>query len=398
MSPRPTNPRPDIQQLLDDGYELDFQHGYLLVHSVPYVTPSRDVGLGVLISEYENQGKPKDHTVWFRGETPCSSNGEPFKHLIIDSTRQVLFDKFEVTHRFSNKQTDVPDFPADYHVKVVHYGRLLGSHARAIDPNADARTGRVIRSREDNPIFIYPDSASSRAGIVAIAQKLELSRIAIVGLGGTGGYILDQVAKTRVREIHVFDGKDFKRHNAFRAPGAASVEQLERRLKKVEYFSELYSAMHRGIVPHAYNLESSNIAELNGYDFVFISVDDGLSRALISKHLVESGTPFIDVGMGVEKGPSLTTLLGICRVTLGTREKRDHLETRLPTADDRAEALYRSNIQVADLNAVNANLAVIKWKQHFGFYEDYDRAHHITFAVAMQSIARSELANPPPCA
>jgi molybdopterin/thiamine biosynthesis adenylyltransferase len=390
MSPKLTNPRPDIQLLLDDGYEVDFQHGYVLVHSVPYVTPSRDVALGVLVSQYDTEGKPKDHTVWFQGETPCAADGQPLGHLVIDSTRQLLFDQFEVTHHFSNKQTDVPNFPADYHVKLVHYIRLLRAHARAIDPNADARTGKVIRSREENPIFVYPDSASARAGIVAIAQKLELSRIAIVGLGGTGGYILDQVAKTRVREIHLFDGNDFRRHNAFRAPGATSVEALERRPKKVQYFSDVYGAMHRGIVPHPYHVDSSNIAELKGYDFVFVSVDDGLSRALICKHLVEWGIPLIDVGMGLEKGPTMTSLLGICRVTLGTPAKHDHLAKRLPTADDRAEALYRSNIQVADMNALNANLAVMKWKQHCGFYEDYDRAHHITFSVAMQSIARAE--------
>jgi molybdopterin/thiamine biosynthesis adenylyltransferase len=394
MSPEPTNPKPDIQRLLDDGYEVDLQHGYLLVHSVPYVTSSRDVALGVLVSQYDSEGKPKDHTIWFHGETPCAADGRPLEHLVIESTRQPLFDQFEVTHRFSNKQTDVPDFPADYHIKLVHYIRLLSAHARAIDPNADARTGHVIRSREENPIFVYPDSASARAEIVAIAQKLELSRIAIAGLGGTGGYILDQIAKTRVREIHLFDGKEFGRHNAFRAPGAASVEQLESRPKKVQYFSDVYGAMHHGIVPHPYHVDDSTVTELKGYDFVFVSVDDGLSRALICKHLLDAGIPFVDVGMGLEKGPAMASLLGICRVTLGTPAKHDHLARRLPTADDRAEALYRSNIQVADMNALNANLAVMKWKQHCGFYEDYDRAHHVTFSVAMQSIARAELANP----
>src|ERR1051325_11287795 len=394
MSSEPTSPKPDIQQLLDDGYEVDFRHGYLLVHSVPHVTPNRDIALGVLISQYDTEGKPKDHTVWFQGETPCASDGQPLKHLVIDSARQRLFDQFEVTHRFSNKQSDVPDFPADYHIKMVHYVNFLRAHARVVDPNAEARTGKVIRSREENPIFVYPDSASARAGIVAIAQKLELSRVAVVGLGGTGSYILDQVAKTRVREIHLFDGKDFRRHNAFRAPGAASVEQLERRPTKVQYFTELYGAMHSGIVPHPYHVDGSNLGELNGFDFVFVSVDDGLTRGLVTKHLVEMGIAFADVGMGLEKGPGMTTLLGICRVTLGTSAKHDHLATRLPTADDREEALYRSNIQVADMNALNANLAVMKWKQHCGFYEDYDRAHHITFSVAMQSIARAELSAP----
>jgi len=391
MSQKPTNPNPDIQRLIDEGFEVDFQHGHVLIHSVPHVGPNREVVLGVIVSEYDTVGKPKDHTVWFQGESPCTHDGRPLQHLVIDSTRHRLFDQFEVTHRFSNKQSDVPDFPADYYIKLVHYINMLRGHARVIDPNADARTGKVILSCEENPIFVYPDSASAKVGIVAIAQKLELPRIAIVGLGGTGGYILDQVAKTRVREIHLFDGKEFGRHNAFRAPGAASVSQLEQRPKKVEYFSNLYGAMHHCIHPHPYYINESNISELKNFDFVFVSVDDGKTRELISNHLINEKIPFIDVGIGLEKGPDNTTLLGLCRVTLGTPEKNDHLQKRLPTTDDPEEALYRGNIQVADMNALNAILAVMRWKQYFGFYEDYDDAHHIAFSVAMQAIARAEL-------
>jgi tRNA A37 threonylcarbamoyladenosine dehydratase len=50
-------------------------------------------------------------------------------------------------------------------------------------------------------------------------------------MGGTGSYILDLVAKTAVMEIHLFDGDDFNQHNAFRAPGAASLEDLEKHMK-----------------------------------------------------------------------------------------------------------------------------------------------------------------------
>ena len=71
-------------------------------------------------------------------------------------------------------------------------------------------------------MFLYEDTASSRADIVTINSKLKSLRIGIVGLGGTGSYVLDFVAKTPVKEIHLFDGDTFDQHNAFRAPGAAS--------------------------------------------------------------------------------------------------------------------------------------------------------------------------------
>jgi hypothetical protein len=37
---------------------------------------------------------------------------------------------------------------------------------------------------------------------------------------------------------------------------------------------------------------------------------------------------------------------------------------------------------VADLNALNAALAVIKWKKLFGFYQDMKSEHHSQFHTA----------------
>lgn len=101
-------------------------------------------------------------------------------------------------------------------------------------------------------VFKYPDTNSSRAGIEFLNRKFENQKIAIIGLGGTGSYILDQVAKTPVKEIHIFDGDEFQLHNAFRSPGAVSSEKLETEngIKKVDYYYGIYSNMHAGIKVH----------------------------------------------------------------------------------------------------------------------------------------------------
>jgi len=384
-----------VQRLIDEGYEVEIRNQHLLVSSIPYVNPSRQVAMGILICSYSDMDnlnpKPNDHTAWFQGDVPCNSLGQPLTTLVNHSNPSTLFDQFQVQHYFSNKPDGIPDFPADYFVKMTHYIELLVAQARVIDPNADARTGRVLDSREEDAIFCYPDSASVRAGIVATSQKLEMPRIGIVGLGGTGGYILDQVAKTPVREIHLFDGDDLMPHNAFRMPGAVSIETLRSRPKKVDFFQAHYSQLHRGIVSHPIFIDASNIDELSGFDFVFVSVDDGASRQLICDYLTRNGTPFVDVGMGLEKDDVSNSIMGLCRVTMGTPTKSDHLRARLPVADDKADALYRSNIQVADMNAMNAILAVIKWKQFFGFYLDYDLAHNLSFSASMLSMVREDL-------
>ena len=81
---------------------------------------------------------------------------------------------------------------------------------------------------------------------------------------------------------------------------------------------------------------------------------------------------------------------GTCRATTSTRQKHDHLAGCLPTHDDDADALYRQNIQVADLNALNAQLAVIKWKQLFGFYEDRFKSHQSVYTTSLQSLTRDQ--------
>ena len=42
---------------------------------------------------------------------------------------------------------------------------------------------------------------------------------------------------------------------------------------------------------------------------------------------------------------------------------------------------YASNIQIADLNSLNAVLAVIRWKKMFGFYQDLKMEHHSTYSI-----------------
>ena len=42
---------------------------------------------------------------------------------------------------------------------------------------------------------------------------------------------------------------------------------------------------------------------------------------------------------------------------------------------------YARNIQVADLNALTACLAVLRWKKYAGFYRDYEREHNMLFTI-----------------
>ena len=97
-------------------------------------------------------------------------------------------------------------------------------------------------------------------------------------------------------------------------------------------------------------------------------------------------TPFIDVGMGLYVAG--TSLGGILRVTTSTPGHRDHVwsKNRIPFAVDAERNEYSQNIQIADLNALNAVLAVMRWKRLRGFYLDQEQEHFSTYTIGGNTI------------
>lgn len=373
MSHSLINRSSDLKCLEDDGYEVEVRSGYLLLNHIPYVTESRDIKYGTLVSELSLEGdattEPSTHEVMFAGDMPCDPQGCPLTQIHHSSDRQELAERLVVDHRFSSKPRKGY---SNYYQKMTTYEAIIATPAQSIDQNVTARTFAVFEAQDEDTVFRYIDTASSRAGIAAITGKLKVGAVAIVGLGGTGSYILDLVAKTPVKEIHLFDGDKLGQHNAFRSPGAPSIKMLKAAPQKAVYYRDIYSEMRCNIVAHGY-VDESVVDRLRDMDFVFVAVDKNQSRRLVAEKLEEFGVPFIDVGMGVEEVEG--SLLGQLRVTTSTEQSRDQVYSTLPISGRNGEDDYSRNIQIADLNALNAALAVIKWKKLLKFYVDYEKEH-----------------------
>ena len=382
---------PDLQRLQDEGYEVEVRCGHLLLHSVPYVNSKSEISMGILSTNLtlnnDQTQRPGDHQVWFTGEQPCNRDGSAISGIGCRSATQILCDGFEVQHRFSCKP---PDGYTDYYAKMTRYVEIISNQAKAIDATVDACTFKPVKASKEESVFYYTDSASSRAGIAGLAKKLSMDKVAFVGLGGTGSYTLDLVAKTHVQEIHLFDGDKFVQHNAFRAPGAASLDVLGKMMSKVNYFADIYGQMRRGIIPHDVYMDEETVEQLAGFDFVFLCVDKPSVRKLVSDFLHEQKIPFIDVGMDVKIIEDQQSLIGICRVTLSTPSKFDHFTRHVSLAENGVDDLYKSNIQVADLNALNATMAVIKWKKFCGFYQDCYEEYQSVYVINTHQLTRDE--------
>jgi hypothetical protein len=379
MSQQLINHSPDLKRLRDEGYEVCIKGGYLVIHHIPYVNSQRQICYGTLISTLALNNnitiKPDTHVINFMGEHPCNKDGTIITAIQHSNPNQSIGDGLIMNFLFSNKP---PTGYNDYYDKVTRYVEIISSPAISMDPSVTAKTFTVVKESNEDAVFQYLDTNSSRANIYQFHAKFKGQRVGIIGLGGTGSYILDLVAKTPVDEIHLFDGDVYLQHNSFRSPGATSIETLDKKLAKVDYYTSVYSLMHNGIKPHALYLMEDNLHLLNGLTYVFLCIDRNAVKGKILTHLRQQGIVFLDTGLGVNIAED--NLVGTVRLTIGTPSKLDHLTLRIGT-EDLEENEYSTNIQIADLNALNAALAVIKWKKLIGFYQDLKEEHHSTYTI-----------------
>jgi hypothetical protein len=105
-------------------------------------------------------------------------------------------------------------------------------------------------------------------------------------------------------------------------------------------------------------------------------------RSLLNYSLANFSYAALNISASRE-GIDLTddALGGILRVTASTPPQREHFRKRacFAEADDLGE--YDTNVQIADLNALNAALAVIKWKKLLGFYRDLEQEYNSTYTT-----------------
>lgn len=357
---------------------------------------AKQVKRGIIASVLDLAGEitvsPKSHVVFFVGEPPCDEHGSPLPG-VSPNTNQALGEGLTPNHQISRKPTTGPtpgQYP-NYYEKIKTYIAVIWSPAQAINHDVTPYTRPiVVPAEEDDSVFNYLDTAATKAGIVEANRKLEGPKIAIVGAGATGSYVLDFVAKTPVAEIHLFDRDVFLNHNAFRCPGAPSLDELSQKQIKVDYLARIYSRMRKKIIPHDYFIDELTIEQLHQMSFVFICIDKGTGKRLMVERLQEWGIPFIDVGMGIQLGED-NTLGGIITVTTSTVNKRDHISRRTAFSDGEAVNEYSNNVQISELNALNAALAVIKWKKLCGYFDDVTKEHYSAYTIRSNQLISEDV-------
>lgn len=369
---------PDIKKLLEKGYALSTDNDYLVVRDVYYLDENKILKAGSLISKIVDVDTKKirmhDHQILFCGSHPCQMDGSPIQNMGGGpATLTLASDDLVVQRNFSHK----PDSGyVDFYEKIETYVNIIcGPAIELYGTIAHPWTFNTVETAGES-VFKFRDTLTSRAEIGDLSAKFKDEVVAILGLGGTGSYVLDFLVKTPVREIRGFDLDSFHVHNAFRSPGKVEEDELGKR--KAEVYQKRYENFRFGVNLHSKKILSDSTEELKDVTFAFICVDKGSSRADIIEVLIRMKIPFIDVGMGLDRKEG--TISGMLRTIYFSKEDaHGTLGKNIVPFTDPADDIYRNNIQISELNALNACLAVIKYKQLRGFYTDDNSFYHTLF-------------------
>lgn len=374
---------PDLALLVERGFAVAFDSNCLIVRDIPYIDAAGQLQTGAIVAKLvlvdEARVEQDDHQVYFAGGPPYQLDGTPIANLGGGETTIQLTDRCSdvvVQRSFSNKPMPKGKFD-DFAEKIESYVSIISGPA--IERfRASPYTFRSVDTVAGDPIFKFQDTMTSRAQIGDLNAGFAGERVAVIGLGGTGAYVLDMLARTPIPEVLAFDSDVYHVHSAFRSPGRLDRAELGKR--KAEVYAGRYDNFRHGLSIQVAHIEVETAHLLDGVTFAFVCVDKGGSRGEIFDVLIDRGIPFIDVGMGLNRkhGP----LDGMMRATLfGVEDAREMRRRGLAETEDTPDGLYRANIQIGELNALNACLAVIRYKQIRGFYRDTDGFNHLLFGI-----------------
>jgi len=355
----------------------------MVIRDIPYLDGNKQLQVGAIVTKLvfvdEEQVKQDDHQIYFAGSVPYNLEGKPIPNLGGGPTKLALTEACNdvvIQRSFSKKPTDGGKFK-DFFEKIESYVTIISGPAIELY-NVTPYTFRIVEEVVPDPVFRFHDTLTSRAEIGDLSVKFKNDVIAVIGLGGTGAYILDFLVKTPAQEIRGFDHDEYYVHNAYRSPGRLTPAELGN--KKADVYHSRYENFRNGLSVKPKFLDASCTEDLEGVTFAFVCVDKGSSRAGIFDLLISKGIPFIDVGMGLNRKRG--SLNGQLRTTYYSADKGQNVRDKeLAPLTDNPDDLYKTNIQISELNALNACLAVIRFKQLRGFYFEEIPYYHLLFEL-----------------
>jgi molybdopterin/thiamine biosynthesis adenylyltransferase len=180
-----------------------------------------------------------------------------------------------------------------------------------------------------------------------VQQLLKQLRIGIVGVGGTGSCVAEQLVRLGVGSVLIADGEKFEATNVNRVYGSRVVDAD---IPKVKLAERLAADIGLGtkveVIPKPITFESV-LSEFRTCDVVFGCTDDEFGRSLLTRFAVYYGIPVFDMGVKIHsENETIRSIQGrITTLMPGTACL--NCRRRLSSERITAEALRAANPAVA---------------------------------------------------
>ena len=354
------------------GFAVRFHYNLVLAVRVPCLLANGVVGTCTIEKSYDPaSGKPNDrvgsavHAVRIKPDQKHDgrvyrADGKPIESYIGGDGK--TWSDISIRKGSQNK----PEEDVSTSDLIHRYAKQIVGAVAAAGYSETTSLGR-------RGPFKIPNTFEARAAIGPVQDRIRDQRTAIIGLGGTGAYVLDLIAKMPVAEIHLLDADGVDWHNFMRAPGAPTAKEIESRqkgpLRKVDYYHSKYSALRDGIHPHAVRVDSpSMFAEFvsaHPIDFAFVSIDqmtdcDSPRQDVVYCALSAAKVPFIDSGVSITlEDHAVRGAVTTSAFPPGSLAWKD----AIPNAKVEGNVPGYRNVQLPEVNALAASLAVMEWRR-----------------------------------
>jgi len=259
------------------SYTLDSPFSLIEIHSHPFARER--VGFSGI-----DTAEAKPRFDWFAQHTPAT-----FHHVMLvfgtDSADGMIYDRTDKSMRQIGG--------------VMILGHpfkrfAIGEHRGARDRRRDPYSARMIRQTQ----------AFGDDGQTLIAG----ARVGIVGLGGMGSAVAQQLALLGVRDFVLIDADALETHNLNRFIGGTPRDAARKRMK-VDIVADLIRSIDSRARVRTYASKfptAESAAALKTVDVLFGCVDSHGSRLLLNAFSVQYMLPYIDLGVGINADESGT--------------------------------------------------------------------------------------------
>lgn len=255
-----------------------------------------------------------------------------------------------------------------------------------------------------------------RAFGIDIQNLLQKLHIAIVGVGGTGSAIAEELIRLGVGNLTVIDGETFEKTNINRVYGSRISDDG---IEKVEITKRLASEIGLGTSINTINQPisfQSVVNKLKNADIIFGCTDDQWGRSILTRLAVYYGIPVFDMGVRIDSNDNIiksvegrvTTLLGgyaclFCRERINEKAiLRESLAELNPNELDRlikagyADELENPAPAVISFTSTVASLAITELLHRLTGFMGKDRTSNEVLIFFDQTKMRTNrrLSNP----